>query len=108
MPFCKYRRNKVNKPIYKLYLIRPSASWYSRSKAEQDALFAKVRNSLEKVGGKTVLTCNSRWSSEEWAAFGLEEFPDLNAVQKHSELLEELHWPFEFGKAYSILGTKAE
>ena len=67
----------MNKPIYKLYLIRPSASWYSRSKAEQDALFVKVRNSLEKVNGKTVLTCNSRWSSEEWAAFGLEEIPGL-------------------------------
>ena len=98
----------MSRPIYKLYLIRPSASWYSRSKPEQDALLAKVRNSLEKVGGKAVLTCNSSWSSEEWAAFGLEEFPDLNAVQKHSESIAELHWPFEFGKAYSILGTKAE
>jgi hypothetical protein len=42
------------------------------------------------------------------AYFGLEEFPDVEAVQKHSQLLAELNWPFQFADSFSLLGTKTE
>jgi hypothetical protein len=94
------------KPIYKLFLGKPKPSWFKLSKDEQDKLLAKLGALLGKIGGKSLLMCNCAWSSEQWAFFGLEEFPDIDAVQKHSELLAEANWPFEFGDAFSILGTK--
>jgi hypothetical protein len=78
------------------------------SKDEQDKLLAKIDSLLGKVGGKRIVMCNSGWSSEKWAYFGLEEFPDVEAVQKHSQLLAELNWPFQFADSFSLLGTKTE
>ncbi len=94
------------KPIYKLYLGKPKPSWFKLSKDEQDKLLAKLRALLEKAGGKSLLTCNCNWASEQWAYFGLEEFPDIESVQKHTELLAESNWPFELTDSFSILGTK--
>ncbi len=96
------------KPIYKLYLGTPKPGWFKLSKNEQDAMLAKLRKLLESVGGRSIALCDSAWSSEKWAYFGLEEFPDAEAVQKHSALMAEIHWPFEFVKSFSILGTKME
>jgi hypothetical protein len=28
--------------------------------------------------------CTAAWSNAEWPFFGLEEYPDLEAVQRHS------------------------
>ena len=98
----------MGKSIYKLYLGTPKPSWYQLSKEEQGKLLAKIRALLDKVGAKSILMCSSSWSNEKWAYFGLEEFPNTDAVQKHSELLAEQNWPFEFAETYSILGTKVE
>jgi hypothetical protein len=100
------RRHIVANPIYKLFLGTPKPNWFQLSKDEQDKMLAKLRTLLEKAGGKSVVLCNSAWSSEKWAYFGLEEFPNIEAVQKHSELMAETNWPFEFVKSFSILGTK--
>ena len=94
------------KPIYKLFLGTPKPNWYRLSKAEQDKMLAKLSTLLEKAGGKRIVLCDSAWSSEKWAYFGLEEFPDTDAVQKYSELMAEINWPFEFVHSFSILGTK--
>lgn len=96
------------KPIYKLYLGTPKPSWYRLSKSEQDTILAKLRSLLETVGARSIALCDSSWSSEKWAYFGLEEFPNTEAVQRHSTLMAELHWPFEFTVSFSILGTKME
>jgi hypothetical protein len=94
-------------PVYKLFLLTPKPSWYKLSKDEQDKLLAKIGTLLDKVGAKSIIMCNSAWSSEKWAYFGLEEFPDVEAVQKHTQLLQEQNWPFQFAESFSILGTKA-
>jgi hypothetical protein len=99
-------RHIVAKPVYKLYFGTPKPNWYQLSKDEQEKILAKLRTLLEKVGGKSIIMCNSGWSNENYAYFGLEEFPDTDSVQKHSELMSELNWPFEFFDSHSILGTK--
>jgi hypothetical protein len=94
--------------VYKLFMGSPNAAWYQLSKNEQEKLLSKVNSALEKVGGKRLAMCNSGWSSEKWAYFGIEEFPDAEAVQKHSDLLAEHNWPFQFAESFSILGTTME
>ena len=95
------------KPIYKLYLFRPTEAWYQLSQEEQDGLMAKIGEAREKVGGKTVLECDSRWSSEQWMGFGVEEFPDIKAVQKLSEIHNELDW-YRYIDSTTVLGTEWE
>ena len=92
-------------PIYKLWMFRPKEAYYQLSKEERDSLANKIMEEIEKVGGKRVLTCTSTWSSEQWFMFGLDEFPDIEAVQKFTGfLLERDH--FRYIESVSMLGTE--
>jgi len=91
--------------VYKLYLGKPSEAWHQLSQEEQEGLFAKVSEALEKVGGKRIVACNSGWSSAQCRFFGVEEFPDIEAVLRHSELLDELNHG-RYSEAMTVLGTE--
>jgi hypothetical protein len=92
-------------PIYKLWLFKPSEAWYQLSKEERDSLGNKVMEDLEKVGGKRLLMCTPLWSSEQWMLFGVEEFPDIEAVQKFTALLYERDH-FRYIESMSMLGIE--
>ena len=94
-------------PIYKLWQAKFNEAWYQLSPEEQNQRLTQVQGALEQVGGKTVVLCNSDWSNEQWRGFGVEEFPDIEAVQKHAKLLGELDWD-RYLVSISTLGTKWE
>ena len=96
----------MSEPIYKLWLMKPKPEWYRLSKKEQDSLLEKVGATIDRVGGKLLISCRSSWSNEQWFGFGIEEYPSIEAAQKHDELIVELNWPYEFADCFSILGTK--
>jgi hypothetical protein len=48
-------------PIYKLFMGRCSEAWYQLSKEDQNDLIAKLNETLEKVGGKRPILCDSSW-----------------------------------------------
>ena len=91
--------------IYKLWMAKPKEADYQSSQEEESERSAKVVEALERVGGKRVLVCYSRWSSEEWTAFGIEEFPDIEAVQEFTQHLEELDH-YRYLEVFSLLGTE--
>jgi uncharacterized protein (DUF1330 family) len=95
----------MSKKIYKLFMSRMSEATYRLSQEEYEALMTKVSEALKQVGGKSILIGDSSWSSEEWQFFGVEEFPDIEAVQKHTELLNELNW-LRYVESFSLLGTE--
>ena len=92
-------------PVYKLWMAKLTEAGYQLSEEERSNHMAKINEALEKVGGKTIITCSSAWSSEEWLWFGLEEFPDIEAVQKRTEDLLELDH-YRYIESTSLLGTK--
>jgi hypothetical protein len=91
--------------IYKLAQARPSEAWYQLSKDEQDEILAKIEKALEDVGGKRLVLCNALWSSEKVHFFGVEEFPDIEAEQKFTQLLTEFNW-FRYVESETVLGTE--
>lgn len=93
------------KPIYKVWMGHVTDAWYALSQAEQNSLLQKVQGTLVQVGGKAVVTCDSSWSSEQTPLFGVEEYPDIEAVQKHAALLAELNW-FRYIESTTVLGTE--
>jgi hypothetical protein len=90
-------------PIYKLWMAKPTEAWYQLSEEERASLMAKTMESLEKVGAKLILRCTPLWSSEQWALFGVEEYPDIEAVQKHTETIFGIDH-FRYMESMSILG----
>lgn len=92
-------------PIYKVFLMKNKNSFYKLPQNEQQELSRKGEDALKSVGGERVVMCASMWSSENWLGFGVEKFPDIEAVQKHSQALFELNW-FNYFESVSYLGTE--
>ncbi len=92
-------------PIYKVWFLKPNESWYKLTTEEQNKLFAQNAESLKQLGVEPILFCNSAWSSEEWLYWGVEKYPDIEALQKHADTLISVNW-FKYGESKVILGTE--
>jgi len=93
--------------IYKLWMFKYTEAWYQLSEEERNRHFAKLQDAYKKAGGKLVIACSADWSAEQWRAFGLDEFPNIEAVQKFTEILQEQDH-FRYIESVSMLGTKWE
>jgi hypothetical protein len=94
-------------PIYKFYRLRTTEAFYALSQAEKDALLEKLNDLRTQHGGKRIVHCSSAWSNERWRAFGLEEFPDMQAVANHTVALLALDM-FRCVESETMLGTPSE
>ena len=92
-------------PIYKVFLLKPTEAWYQLSKAEQDKILKKLEAAFKKAGGKRIVQCDSSWSSDQWFGFGVEMFPNIEAVQQYMKALKNLNWA-RYGESLSVLGTE--
>jgi hypothetical protein len=92
-------------PIYKVWLMKYKEPWYKLTIEEQNKLMAQGGEALKQAGGDEIIMCASMWSSEKWLGWGVEKFPDIDAVQKHSEKLFSLNW-FEYIDSVSYLGVE--
>jgi hypothetical protein len=97
----------MNQPVYKVWLVKGKEAWYALSPEEQNKLMEKVGQTLVEVGGEHVISCSSVWASENYQYWGVDKFPDIEAAQKHAELLMELNW-FRYADSTSYLGTKSQ
>ena len=97
----------MSEPIYKFFRGRFLPDWYQLSKEEQDSILAKLDEAKAKLGVKTVLLCKTYWSADEWLWAGVEECPNIEAVQKYMAALQELNWE-RYTEGSSVLGTKWE
>lgn len=91
--------------IYKLFLGKFTPAWHQLGNEEQHALRAKVDHALDEAGGKSVIMCDPSWSTEQWHYWGVEEFPNIEAVMKHTKLLADLKWE-RYAETMTVLGTK--
>lgn len=95
----------MSQPIYKLFMFRNTEAFYQASEEERNEFLGKLNAAFEKVGGKRLVACNSYWSSDQWTIFGVEVFPNIEAVQQYSEALNELNMP-RYVESMSLLGTE--
>jgi len=91
--------------IYKLFTFKPTEAWYQLSEDEKNKHKAGLADALKKVGGKEIISCFSGWNSEQILGWGVEQFPNIEAVTKHHSLLVGLNW-FRYFDSNSYLGTK--
>ena len=93
-------------PIFLMFAGKMTEAWYRLSQEEQNEIFAKLDAAIAQVGGKGILGCDASWSGP-WQFFGVEEYPDIEAVHKHAQLEGEVNW-YRYADAVQILGTKME
>jgi uncharacterized protein with GYD domain len=92
-------------PIYKFFMGKPTEAWYVQTPERQQELLAAVNRALENAGGRRVVMADSSWSSEEYTFFGVEEFPDIAAVQRFQAALNEFDWT-RYTTGITTLGTR--
>jgi hypothetical protein len=90
--------------IYKNWFARFTDAWYKLSPAEQNALMAQNDASMKKVGGESIIFCSSL-SSEEWSGWGVEKYPNIEAVQQHLQDLNGMNW-FRYLESQTVLGLE--
>ncbi len=90
--------------IFKLWQGRFTEAWHQLSQEEQMDLLGRVQQALEDAGGKQLVLCSAAWSDERWPFFGVEEFPDLAAVERHTDALIDLKWG-RYIESRTSLGT---
>ena len=93
------------RPIYKVFMFKPTEAWYQLSDEKKNQIKEQLAKALKKVGGKEVVLCFSGWNSEQYLGWGVEKFPNIEAVQKHHALLVDLNW-FRYADSNSYLGTE--
>lgn len=92
------------KTIIKVLFVKPKEAYFRLSEEERKELADKAMKDVEEVGGKWIAFCDCYWSNDEWVWFGVMEFPDIEAVQKHTKFIEELE-QFRYVESKSYLGT---
>jgi hypothetical protein len=95
------------KSIYKVFMGRKLDAWYRLSPKEQQSIESRLVEALKKVGAKRLVVCDSTWSSDQWQFAGVEEFPNIEAVQEYMAAVNELG-VFRYVESTSVLGTRLE
>jgi len=81
------------KPIIRVVLNKFKEAGYRLSEEKWKELGDKDAKNIEEVGGKYIFVARCYWSDGEWEWFVVDEFPDIEALQKHVKLEEELELP---------------
>lgn len=92
-------------PVYKVWLAKYKDAWYQLSQEEQNKMQERNLQSLKEVGAESIVFCLSYWADEEWLGWGVEKYPDIEAVQKHSDNLFAMNW-FHYMESKTILGKE--
>ena len=96
----------MSAPIYRFYRVKFTDAWHKLSQEEKERLQEKLSQSYAEQGIKEIGQFRTFWSSE-WSVFGLEEFPDVGAVEKWRTTMEQLGI-FETVEIESMLGIKEQ
>jgi hypothetical protein len=76
--------------IYHLFIVRGfREAYYQLSPEVRDQFWARVGENTRAAGTKNLLICYARWSNEAYTAWGIDEFPNLQAVQQSTRANEK-------------------
>jgi hypothetical protein len=92
-------------PIYKVFFMKYKEPYYKLTTEERNKLEEQAEAALKQVGAERILACASVWANEQWLGWGVEKYPDIEAVQKHEMNLYGLNW-FEYFDSKTYLGTE--
>ena len=96
------------KPIIEVYLSNYKEAWHELSEEKRKEVSEKMAKKSEELGMKMIISCDCRWSNQEWEESGVVEYPDLEALQKwikflYEELQADTYYEWKF-----YLGTRKE
>ncbi len=77
-------------PIYHLFMVRSyREAYYQRLPEARDQLWTRFCESGTAAGANMLVSCYSRWSNETYPVWGIEAYPNLQAVQQSAHSNEK-------------------
>jgi hypothetical protein len=99
------KEERMGQPVYKFFEGTFTEAWRQLAPEAQNAIFAQLTAKREEVGGKELVLCESSWANERVAFWGVELFPDIEAVQKLANFHAEIDW-YRYVNSRTLLGTE--
>lgn len=94
--------------VYKLFLVHNlTEAYYQLSEEANKKFWADVVANTDAAGAKYLVTADAHWCNEAYGIWGIEEYADIQAVQKDAAGHEKIQQT-RYIKAESILGTLLE
>ncbi|MBE0695495.1 MAG: hypothetical protein IH586_01085 [Anaerolineaceae bacterium] len=90
--------------VYRVYLSRLTDYGHGLSPDQLNGMWAQGREALNRVHGRMLIGGYMRFNNEEWESFGVERFPNQEAVLAYSQFLSVSGW-YRVSLARSFLGT---
>jgi hypothetical protein len=95
----------MNEPIYRFFRGRYTSAWYQLTPGEKERLVTEMGKAFQEAGVKSAVpTCYTCWSSE-WSVFGVDIYPNLEAVQKWRDSMDRLGF-FQYFEIESMIGIQ--
>jgi len=93
------------KRIIRLMFAKVKEAFYKLSEEEQQEFMLKDRKNWEELGCKILMMIDCRWSNEEWNYIGVEEWPNIEALEKRAKFENEELKKFRYAETKTYLGT---
>lgn len=93
------------KPIIRLYFTKIKEAFYDLTEEEKSAFMRKDRENLDELGMRAIKMIDCRWSNEEWDYIGIEEWPNLEALEKRGKFEKNELKVFRYVESKTYLGT---
>ena len=100
----------MSKPIYKLWLMKNTPKLHQAMREDPERagkVMAEFAQAQKELGIERLITCESLWANEEFFGFGVEKYPDVEALEKNIQKERELGL-FEYFEAFTLLGFEQE
>ena len=93
------------KRIIRLMFAKVKEAFHKLSEEEQQEFMLKDRKNWEELGCKILMMIDCRWSNEEWNYIGVEEWPNVDALEKRAKFENEELKKFRYAETKTYLGT---
>jgi hypothetical protein len=108
-PWCSPTREEgfFMQPIIKMYLGRHTPDWDALTAEEQDMLSMEAHAALDMCGGRWTLDCSVIQPEDGWQWFGIEIFPNQQALVQYHDALAALGW-YRYVVELNVFGIERE
>lgn len=93
--------------IYKLVVAKgQSPLWDQLPPERQKDMWGQSSAEFEAIGGKRILWADSSWCSEEYPAFFIETYPNIEALQSFTACLNGMNF-LQYFNVITVIGTES-
>lgn len=94
----------MDTPVFKLWLAKPRLEAFLLPQERFNEFGQKHAQAQKDLGVRNLIS-GTVWSDERYTGFGVEWFPNWQAVREYHRCLDELHW-FQYLQSEIFLGVE--